>query len=242
MPAISPGAPVPAPKYVPFDYSKMTPGNYFSHSTGFADAYNWGGSGQPPSVVDRIYKEGVRVSPKKIGTKGFHPTAWNYKTIPEDFGTSAKNRSLAQKLGNPKGMADPRLEKTVKPKRAARISGHRPGVARPTGAPMDTFIMKGKPQMFSEPTSDFIPEKGGPRYKGNINPKKILGHFPKGSTQMMTKPGMVTGRMPMLRGMGGGMIDMFMEGPELQKAKSDPTYGMGEEERRNLEHAYQYGL
>lgn len=69
--------------------------------------------------------------------------------------------------------------------------------------------------------------------------KDKLGY---GFKDMYQKPGMVTGRPLNLRALGGGLAGSFMEGPEMQKAKSDPTYGMGEEERRNLEHAYQYGL
>jgi len=56
------------------------------------------------------------------------------------------------------------------------------------------------------------------------------------------KPGMFTGRVPSMQGLGGGLVDMFMEGPELQKAKTDPLYGMGKEERARIEAAYQYGL
>jgi len=56
------------------------------------------------------------------------------------------------------------------------------------------------------------------------------------------KPGMFTGRVPSMRGLGGGLMDMFMEGPELQKAKTDPLYGMGTDERAKIEAAYEYGL
>lgn len=56
------------------------------------------------------------------------------------------------------------------------------------------------------------------------------------------KPGMFTGRVPSMRGLGGGLVDMFMEGPELQKAKTDPLYGMGSDERAKIEAAYEYGL
>lgn len=56
------------------------------------------------------------------------------------------------------------------------------------------------------------------------------------------KPGMFTGRVPSMQGLGGGMVDMFMEGPALQEAKSNPLAGIGEEERARLEAAYQYGL
>lgn len=245
MPAISPGAPVPAPKYVPFDYSKMTPGNYYSHSLGYS------GRRWDPKMVDNIYKQGVRVNQGRGTT--FRPSAWNQIVEPGDLGSYKQNKMTAQHLGHEGGA---RTGTGRSPRRATVESNLWSTKPRTTGAIAPTFILKGDKSMFLKPGPDFIPNKGGttsdpaPKgqmnlnrpYSGNINPKKILGHFPKGSTQMMTKPGMVTGRMPMLRGMGGGLIDMFMEGPEMQKAKSDPTYGMGEEERRNLEHAYQYGL
>ena len=48
--------------------------------------------------------------------------------------------------------------------------------------------------------------------------------------------------MPMVRGLGGGIIDMFMEGPEMQEAKSNPLAGMGDDERARIEAAYEYGL
>jgi hypothetical protein len=73
--------------------------------------------------------------------------------------------------------------------------------------------------------------------KAKIN-REIQSQVAKRLSRLGVKPG----RIPTVRGMGGGLIDMFIEGPELQQAKSDPTYGMGEEERRNLEQAYQDGI
>ena len=55
VPSPSPGAPIPAPQYVPFNYGKMTPGNYYSHSLGYSGRH-W-----DPKTIDSIYKEGVRV-------------------------------------------------------------------------------------------------------------------------------------------------------------------------------------
>lgn len=56
------------------------------------------------------------------------------------------------------------------------------------------------------------------------------------------RPGMFTGRVPSMRAVGGNLLDMFMVGPEMQKAKEDPLYGMGKDERARIEAAYEYGL
>lgn len=64
----------------------------------------------------------------------------------------------------------------------------------------------------------------------------------KAAELVPNKPGNFTGRVPTFRGMGSGLVDMFMEGPELQKAKTDPLYGMGEDERARIEAAYNYGI
>jgi hypothetical protein len=45
----------------------------------------------------------------------------------------------------------------------------------------------------------------------------------------------------MIRGLGGFGIDMFMEGPEMQKAKTDPHYGMPDKERKRLEWSLIHG-
>ena len=57
----------------------------------------------------------------------------------------------------------------------------------------------------------------------------------------LTKPGMMTGRMPTLRGAGGGLIGMFMEGPEMQKAKTDPYYGLPKKQKQRVENAWIHG-
>jgi hypothetical protein len=246
MPAISPGAPVPAPKYVPFDYSKMTPGNYFSHTLG------WGGHSKPN--IDDVYRKGVRVTElpqelRKVKMRGaglevFKPTAWNQSVVPEDLGSLDQNKYTAQRLGR---MERPFGRGNI-PRRAHAETELLYTPRRTPKADKPTVILKGDREMFFKPGPDYKPAKGVAElppnrpYSGHINPKRMVGHFPAGSNEMVTKPGMVTGRMPMVRGIGGGLIDMFMEGPEMQKAKSDPYYGMGKEERRNLEHAYQYGL
>lgn len=56
------------------------------------------------------------------------------------------------------------------------------------------------------------------------------------------KPGNFTGRVPTFRAVGGNLIDMFMMSPDYQRAKEDPTFGRGEEERARLQSAYEYGL
>jgi hypothetical protein len=57
-----------------------------------------------------------------------------------------------------------------------------------------------------------------------------------------SKPGMFTGRVPTFVGIGGNLVDMVMMSPDYQRAKEDPTFGIGEAERERLEAAYQYGL
>lgn len=71
--------------------------------------------------------------------------------------------------------------------------------------------------------------------KGNLIKSKILNKIPG-------KPGNFTGRVPTFRAVGGNLIDMFMMSPDYQRAKEDPTFGRGEEERARLQSAYEYGL
>lgn len=47
-----------------------------------------------------------------------------------------------------------------------------------------------------------------------------------GARKPMTIPGNVTGQMPRVRGIGGGLVNMFMEGPEMQRAKYEKGYGL----------------
>ena len=230
MPAISPGAPVPAPKYVPFNYSKMTPGNYFSHSIGANNTIFNGSLKNTPvqgDIVSDIYKKGLKVN--TIG-KGILPTAWNYKVTDKLL----KNPELTmQKMGNVEGLSQTKPGShrilgsgSIKPRRAAMGGGYNPPTTpRKMGgynAHLDTVVMKGEPSMLNKPgpnfkQTQFTPNPDwGPEFqegKGRIKPKTVIGHFPKGSNQMMTRPGNVTGRMPMIRGFGGSMIDMFNFGP-----------------------------
>lgn len=208
--SISPGAPVPAPKYVPFNYGKMTPGNYYSHSLG------WSGKRWDPKMVAEIYKQGVRVNQGRGST--FRPSAWNQIVEPGDLGSHNQNKMTAQRLGYEGGAKEFRS-----PRRATIESNLWSTKPRTTGARAPTFILKGDKSMFLKPGPDFIPNKGGttsdpaPKgqmnlnrpYSGNINPKTMIGHFPEGSTQMVTPASRMQKAMPTLRGLGGAGIDMF---------------------------------
>ena len=290
MPAISPGAPVPAPKYVPFDYGKMTPGRYFSHSLGYSDNHGWHqtGKGVDAGAVEGVYKDGVRARLYPNASK-IHPTAWNYKIDAADLGDAAKNKALMDRITHPEGLGskhlrngvgviDGKIQQTTQnaPFGGKRFSkprygptsykNHKPGLPRPQGAKADTFVLKGDPEMFSNRGPDYThrpdlpppkkqlnpglsdawktdaPKGSAIEHTGHIGKNKIIGHTPAGTNRMVRPAGMITGKMPMVRGFGGGLIDMFMEGPEMQRAKSDPYYGLSEEERRNIELAYQYGI
>jgi hypothetical protein len=56
------------------------------------------------------------------------------------------------------------------------------------------------------------------------------------------KPGSFTGRVPTFGSIGANLVDMIMMSPEFQRAKEDPTFGIGDAERERLEAAYEYGL
>lgn len=250
-PAISPGTPLgPAPKYVPFNYGKMTPGNYYSHSLGYQ------GTKWDRNMVDAIYREGVRVNQGRGST--FRPSAWNQIVEPSDLGSYNQNKNTAQRLGHQGGA---RTGTGRNPRRATIESNLWSTKARTSGAKAPSFILKGGKDLFLKPGPDFIPNAKGPAggwgaardpspdgrlnlqrpYSGHISPKKILGHFPAGSTQMMTKPGMMTGKMPMIRGFGGGLIDMFMKSDEWNKAISDPHYGAPKKQKQRIEDAWTHG-
>lgn len=247
MPAVSPGAPVPAPKYVPFtNYKGLTPGNYFSHTVhpDISLAFNKGDYSvqkTPQSVVDDIYNKGLKVrlgNSKFDTTPKFRPAAWNWNVKGSDLGNAKANEYLVQRMGNALGrgdatsggMSDLTKNDYVKAKYANRASGHTPPqkVRAPgTGGP--TFIYKGPPEMLESPTEHYKAnpgpapeiEKGRGKFRRETgkNPyagketgritKKPIGYFPAGSDKFMTKPGMMTGRMPMLRGIGGAGVDMF---------------------------------
>ena len=226
MPAISPGAPVPAPKYVPFDYGKMTPGNYFVHSVGASDApgnaygkpKSWGSTKPPANVLEDIYKNGIKVRTKGGPDAQLRPTAWNYKLDRKhlvDPKKTMRQMGEVDGLANPNYKSDPmRKHPSVpgsnftKSKYGANGPGYDPPVLprTPKTASLNTVVMKGDPNMFSQKGPNYIPETPT---TGNIDPKRIIGHFPKGSNQMVRPPGSVTGQMPRLRLLGGSMVDMF---------------------------------
>ena len=88
------------------------------------------------------------------------------------------------------------------------------------------------------------PHVNGTKPAGYIDKNKIVGFFPKGSDELMVKRpvGMFTGKVPTFGSIGANLVDMFMMSPDYQRAKEDPTFGMGEAERKRLETAYEYGL
>lgn len=61
---------------------------------------------------------------------------------------------------------------------------------------------------------------------------------PSGGSRLPSSSGLKT--MPAYRGFGGWTA-MFMEGPEMQKAKTDPYYGMSDKDRKRLEWALIHG-
>lgn len=230
MPAISPGAPVPAPKYVPFDYGKMTPGNYYSHDLGFRN------NPYTQQQLKSIQGKGLNVQIQGAQNKWFRPTAWNNSVSQSQLGSYGNNQKLMQRIG-----ADSTAYE--KAGRNARQAAHTKAnvladgsrVTSPNKSPV--VILKGPKDLLHRPAGnpDFTPAKKpvtggdmrdiksysnskknpnqslsrGRPSAGNINPKRIIGHFPEGSNQMVKRPGNFTGRMPMIRGLGGGMLGMF---------------------------------
>jgi hypothetical protein len=114
-----------------------------------------------------------------------------------------------------------------------------PIIPRKPGMSGTTFILKGSPNMFHEIGPDYKhrPDLPKPRpgskalsdiwdggkgsskqHTGHVGKGKVIGHVNPGSTQLMTKPGFVTGKMPAIRGLGGGMLGFFNFGP-LESAK-----------------------
>ena len=180
MPAISPGAPVPAPKYVPFNYGKMTPGNYFSHTSGFSDGFHGRGLAPEPRLVDDVYKHGVRAT-LRSNAKRLHPTAWNYKVPGADLGSPAKNKLLMDRMTHPQGLSNSELrsqtvmrdtgtgQKFIETKPAPKGAvyskpkwstypgkNHKPPIIpRKPGMSGTTFILKGSPNMFHEIGPDY---------------------------------------------------------------------------------------
>lgn len=284
MPDISPGAPVPAPKYVPFtDFKSLKPGNYFSHTVHpyIARAFNnadYSVQHPPKGVVDDIYNKGLKVrlgNSKFDDIPRFRPAGWNYKVTQADLGNSTGSREhLLRRMGNSLGLGANAPSKPtgegmnlkrkapdyVKPRYAANTPGYNPPKAvRAPGTGGPTFIYKGPPEMFDTPTEHYKPNEGParevPKGRGKIlretgkNPyagadtgritKKPIGHFPAGSDKMMTKPGMMTGRMPAIRGLGGGLMGMLSFGPLFN---TDPTAGMTKEDKAVYEWHLKHGI
>ena len=242
MPAVSPGAPVPAPKYVPFNHSKLTPGNYFAHSTGASDSVfgmygkpkDWGSTRPPANVLENIYRHGVRVQNINGPDSSLRATAWNYKVEPKHLSSPDMKKQTLSRMGHPEGLANNRYKSNpltgskkiegsnfIKPRRGAWGSGYEPPVLPRTkaNAGLNTVIMKGEPSMFHKKGPNFIPRNST---SGNINRKTIIGHFPKGSDQMVTPASRMQKAMPTLRGLGGAGIDMFFF-PSIPGSKPPPT-------------------
>ena len=238
MPSISPGAPAPAPDWVPYDYSKMKLGNYYTHDLGYR------GKLERPGALSDRYKSGPRVQLQNVRGGGvrFRPTAWETTIKPGDLGSYANNQKLMQRLGASGHHWDETPGRNAR--RAWRGTSNIPAQPRPALPPKlgtygtgSTVIMKGPPGMFHKPggNPEFIPNTGRPgpekmmyhptpkggapsmalqkkfsggTHGGNINSRNIIGHFPAGSNQMVTKPGFFTGKMP-ARPLGGAMAGML---------------------------------
>jgi len=233
MPAISPGAPVPAPEFVPWKGKLNPKTTYYNHSL-----YR---GGDPA----KIFKEGLLFNPEvidgKMTGKVSRPTAMAHPPV-------SKTQPLFP-YGGPRTMdhvGKPHLNidyatRSKSPKSARYgsviIDTEVPLYGQPGKSASEGYLKKNVELLDKIPEQPKL-EKGKP--VARLNPKNNIAFYPKGSNTPMTKPGMVTGRMPMIRGFGGGIVDMFMEGPALQEAKTNPLVGMGN--RAEIEAAYEYGL
>lgn len=233
MPAVSPPNKLPnaVPEYMPYNYSKMTPGNYFIHDT----AYERTQGLQPSSAVDEIYKKGLAPTPKDavsdIYKKGLavraqghpggflEPTAWNNKISKDQLGGYNQNRALMQRMGSHgstyEGVGRSPFYATTHgtdtlPK-SSRLK---------TSSKTPVVVLKGDENLLTKEGPDLrklTPAQAArePGYwnkpYGYIDPKKIEGVFPQGSNELMVKRpvGMFTGRLPTFRGMGSGLVDIF---------------------------------
>jgi hypothetical protein len=256
LPAVSPANKLPQqyPKYLPYDYSKMTPGNYFVHDTGYEHTSKTPSDG----VVDNIYKKGLagRHHPGMSSSGGveyIEPTAWNNEVSKDQLGNYKKNKALMQRIGA-HGSA---YEKAGRSPFVGTSEGVKtlPEGSRTTSLSKNpVVVLKGEPNMMHEMGPDFKkltpsqkalePHVNGTKPAGYIDKNKIVGFFPKGSDELMVKRpvGMFTGKVPTFGSIGANLVDMFMMSPDYQRAKEDPTFGMGEAERKRLDAAYEYGL
>ena len=230
LPSISPGAPVPAPEFVPWR-GTLKPGTYYSHSAGMFD-------GRTPDIRN-FYKEGLRVKAEPGGA--FRPTAQTYRITPEML-KKAKHAELLKRVANWQGTRSGQLTRShqgapfVKNPPSTKIGNVNfppPRAASLKNVQAPQQIIGRLPKGQFNPANPSYAQKPGAvietsakghfghkpgSHTGNISPKTIEAHFPKGSNTPLTKPGLVTGKMPAIRGLGGGMLGFFNFGP-LESAK-----------------------
>ncbi len=214
MPGISPGAPVPTPDFVPWKGQLNPKSTYYNHST-----YN----GADPA---KIFKEGLHFNPEvksgKMTGRVSNPTG-----LPHPPGNKAYFNDL---YGGPRAM-----DHLGTPHKAAYWAKFHRGSSLPKSSLHGSVIIDTKVPLYGQkqqPASEDYMKKnvklldkkpashegvthkdGAGKPVARLNPKSNVAFFPEGSNTPMTKPGMVTGKMPMLRGLGGSMIDMFNFGP-----------------------------
>lgn len=205
------------------------------------------------SGLERIYE--VKKPPSNFLTKQKTPEA--HRNAVQNFDANIrKHKSYASYLptydtivvGN-----DPHNARTTRHEVAHALQDRRRNIARPstytvTGEELDARIVEHKG--IRKGMKDWA--KDAPKYSEYYKKQDLPGEgklrdvaakgIGKAAELVPNKPGRFTGRVPNFKGMGAGLVDMFMEGPELQKAKTDPLYGMGDDERARIEAAYEYGI
>ena len=258
MPAVSPGAPVPAPEYVDWQFKERVPKTLLDRFGPRAksdimrpaldfDDFRLNNSGKNKTTVYRVvnplrnpstgdliknYKADIRAGDWVSTEKDFIK---RYQTSPDSqiIEKRVNLNDLYTRSGfdrNPFDKTKPADIHYFSTDTLDGVDGKKFQYA-PRGTKLVQNRKSDSPDLYKPVEKKALIEK---------SLKKAV--YPKGPEKPMTKPGMVTGRMPMIRGFGGGIIDMFMEGPELQKAKTDPLYGVGSDERAKIEAAYEYGL
>ena len=204
--------------------------------------------------LERIYE--VKKPPSNFLTKQKTPEA--HRNAVQNFDANIrKNKSLRAYyhptydtivVGN-----DPHKASTARHEVAHALQHRRRNIARPstytvTGKELDARIVEHKG--IRKGMKDWA--KDSPYYTEYYKKRDLPGEgklrevaakgMGKAAELVPNKPGNFTGRVPTFRGMGSGLVDMFMVGPEMQKAKEDPMYGMGTDERARIEAAYNYGI
>lgn len=255
---ISPGAPVPAPKYVPFEFKDPKHSAIRSLLPRAKPPPNWKPFSELPQGFSDKFATKGRVElhrglrmPEDMIKRGVDPQQVFAKSKfnPGDYGSLGKNYASkyaaydSQTVNHNNPTKD--FSKTGKiiseklPTKDLFFSTRQPLQSMGGSIVNDIelkYVPRGTP-------ADKSFKNTGTQFPGeDLKSQSKKAVYPTSSSKPMTKPGMMTGRMPMFRGIGGGLIDMFMEGPEMQKAKSDPLYGLPEEKRRSLEYAYQHGI